>query len=60
MKKCVESGPVVPLQQHWLKSILSKVPENLQQSKPQKELIDEIFTEVKKDFESSAKKSMGS
>ncbi|CAK8689424.1 unnamed protein product [Clavelina lepadiformis] len=58
MKKCVESGPVVPVQQEWLQSILEKIPQKLQTSKQQKEQINEILTEVKSDFETSTRKSM--
>jgi len=59
MKKCVESGPVVPVQPHWLDSMLSKVPEALRQTKAQNELIESIFAEVKSDYDGSIRKSMG-
>ena len=59
MKKCVEAGPVVPLQMHWLESILSKIPAHLKTSKDQKFLIDQIITEIKTNYESSTRKSMG-
>lgn len=59
MKKCAEGGPVVPVQQIWLDSMLEKVPPHLQKSVQQQKDISELFDEVKKDFKSSMKKSMG-
>ena len=59
MKKCVESGPVVPLQSHWLDSIMDKIPNHLKSSKAQKELIDETVAEIKANYEESTRKSMG-
>lgn len=58
MKKCAEGGPVVPVQQIWLDSMLEKVPPHLQKSVQQKKDIQELFDEVKIDFKSSMKKSM--
>nr|XP_026690532.1 dynein heavy chain 12, axonemal isoform X1 [Ciona intestinalis] len=58
MKKCVESGPVVPIQDEWLQSILMKIPPHLKVSKQQNQRINEIFEEVKIDFEASTRKSM--
>ena len=59
MKKCVESGPVVPLQFHWLDSIMSKIPDHLKSTKQQKELINDIVNEIKTNYENSTRKSMG-
>lgn len=59
MKKCVESGPVVPLQESWLMSMLNKIPDHLKATKKQKQLIDEIVEEIKTNYESSTRKSMG-
>lgn len=59
MKKCAEGGPVVPVQQIWLDSMLKKVPAHLQKSVQQQRDIEELFDEVKRDFKSSMKKSMG-
>ena len=59
MKKCVEAGPVVSLQDQWLSSILSKIPDGLKVSPYQKELIESTFHEIRKDFNGSMKKSMG-
>lgn len=59
MKKCVESGPVVPIQEIWLRSMLNKVPSFLQRTSHQKQHIGSLFDEVKTDFTASMKKSMG-
>ncbi|XP_053545345.1 dynein axonemal heavy chain 12 [Bombina bombina] len=56
MKKCVESTPVVPIQKHWLNSILSLIHPALKQGKGNQEIIRELLDEVSKDFEKSMKK----
>ena len=59
MKKCVESGPVVPLQNHWLESMMSKISNHLKSTNKQKEQISEIVDEIKANYETSTRKSMG-
>ncbi|KAM8930418.1 dynein axonemal heavy chain 12 [Pelodytes ibericus] len=56
LKKCVESCPVVPIQRHWLDSMLSLVPASLQQGKDQERLVSELLEEISQDFEKSMKK----
>ncbi|XP_019624138.1 PREDICTED: dynein heavy chain 12, axonemal-like isoform X1 [Branchiostoma belcheri] len=58
LRKCVENGPVVPLQQEWLDSILSMVPQRLQSTPFSREKIQTLFSEVDKDYQASMKKSM--
>uniref|UniRef100_A0A7M4FPW0 Dynein axonemal heavy chain 12 n=1 Tax=Crocodylus porosus TaxID=8502 RepID=A0A7M4FPW0_CROPO len=56
MKECVASNPVVPIQQQWLMSMLKWVPESLREGKDRKLLVEELFGEVKRDFEMSMKR----
>ncbi|XP_070559445.1 dynein axonemal heavy chain 12-like isoform X2 [Ptychodera flava] len=58
MRQCVESGPVVPMEQHWAESILTMIPAKLKQSASMKEYIQELFDEVKGDYKTSMKRSM--
>ncbi|XP_069101059.1 dynein axonemal heavy chain 12-like isoform X1 [Argopecten irradians] len=58
LRKCVEAGPVTPMQPEWNAQILKMVPDRLQQSAMLKEVIKELFDEVKVDFKASMKKSM--
>ncbi|KAM4651998.1 dynein axonemal heavy chain 12 [Discoglossus pictus] len=53
MKKCVERTPVVPIQKHWLNSMLSLVPRSLKEGKDKEACIAELLEEVSKDFEKS-------
>lgn len=59
LKKCVEAGPVTPVQQHWNDNILKMVPERLQQNPALQASIMDLFAEVKQDYNASMKKSMG-
>ncbi|GFS01672.1 dynein heavy chain 12, axonemal-like [Elysia marginata] len=58
LKGCVESAPVEEMQQSWADSILSMVPENLRSGPVLRDLLQELFTEVRSHFESSMRKSM--
>ncbi|XP_073448349.1 dynein axonemal heavy chain 12 [Aquarana catesbeiana] len=58
MKKCVESSPVVPIQKHWLSSMLSLVPQSLQKGKDREVLIQDLLEEVSQDFEKSMKRHL--
>lgn len=59
MKKCVESNPVVPIQQQWLTSMLTLVPQSLMEGKDRELLVEELLDEVTKDFEMSMKRCVG-
>lgn len=58
MKKCVESGPVTTIQRNWCDNILKLIPGNLRE-KRHLDVINDIFDEVKVNYESSMKKAMG-
>ncbi|XP_063405511.1 dynein axonemal heavy chain 12-like isoform X3 [Mytilus trossulus] len=58
LKKCVESGPITPMQKEWSEHILTMIPEKLQMTVPLKEVISELFEEIKQDYTGSMKKSM--
>lgn len=57
MKKCVQSNPVVPIQQQWLMSMLTLVPQSLVAGREL--LIEKLLGEIIKDFEKSMKRCMG-
>uniref|UniRef100_A0A8C5VFT1 Dynein axonemal heavy chain 12 n=1 Tax=Microcebus murinus TaxID=30608 RepID=A0A8C5VFT1_MICMU len=56
MKQCVESSPIVPIQQEWLDHMLMLIPESLKEGKKREELIESLINEVSSDFESSMKR----
>uniref|UniRef100_G1PAG5 Dynein axonemal heavy chain 12 n=1 Tax=Myotis lucifugus TaxID=59463 RepID=G1PAG5_MYOLU len=56
MKQCVESSPIVPIQQEWLDHMLMLVPESLKQGKKREELLQSLISEVSSDFEKSTKR----
>lgn len=58
MKKCVESGPVTPMQKEWAHQILRLLPEPLRTAAYLKEHIKDLFEEIKGDYKNSMKKSM--
>ncbi|XP_063147830.1 dynein axonemal heavy chain 12 [Candoia aspera] len=58
MKKCVESNPVVPIQQEWLISMLTLVPQSLMEGKDREKLVEELLNEVTNDYEMSMKRYM--
>ena len=59
MKKCVEGAPITPMQKEWAQKIVHMIPERLRATPVLKECIRELFDEVKKDYTTSMKKSMG-
>lgn len=59
MKKCVQSNPVVPIQQRWLMSMLTLVPQPLMEGKDRELLIEKLLEEIIKDFEKSMKRCVG-
>ncbi|XP_019508320.1 PREDICTED: dynein heavy chain 12, axonemal [Hipposideros armiger] len=56
MKQCVESSPIVPIQQEWLDHILMLIPESLKEGKEREELVESLINEVSSDFEKSMKR----
>ncbi|XP_048346084.1 dynein axonemal heavy chain 12 isoform X2 [Sphaerodactylus townsendi] len=58
MKKCVASNPIVPIQQEWLTSMLTLVPQHLMEGKDQEKLVKQLLAEVTTDYELSMKRYM--
>nr|XP_044991758.1 dynein axonemal heavy chain 12 [Jaculus jaculus] len=58
MKQCVESSPIVPIQQEWLDHMLMLVPEHLKEGKQRQELLQSLISEVAADFNKSMKRYM--
>ncbi|KAM6256904.1 dynein axonemal heavy chain 12 [Porphyrio hochstetteri] len=56
MKKCVESNPVVPIQQQWLVSILQLVPPSLMEGKDQELLTEKLLEEIINNYETSMRR----
>ncbi|KAM9226992.1 LOW QUALITY PROTEIN: dynein axonemal heavy chain 12 [Leptosomus discolor] len=56
MKKCVQSNPVVPIQQQWLMSVLTLVPQSLMEGKDRELLAEKLLGEVKRDYEMSMRR----
>ncbi|XP_032178971.1 dynein heavy chain 12, axonemal isoform X4 [Mustela erminea] len=56
MKQCVESSPIVPIQQEWLDHMLMLIPESLKEGKEREELMNSLISEVSSDFENSMKR----
>nr|XP_014432906.1 dynein heavy chain 12, axonemal isoform X1 [Pelodiscus sinensis] len=56
MKKCVASNPIVPIQQQWLTSMLTLVPQSLMKGKERELLVEELLDEITKDYEMSMKR----
>uniref|UniRef100_A0A8B9IQ18 Dynein axonemal heavy chain 12 n=1 Tax=Anser cygnoides TaxID=8845 RepID=A0A8B9IQ18_ANSCY len=56
MKKCVQSNPVVPIQQQCLKSVLALVPQSLMEGKDRELLVEKLLGQIIKDFEKSMKR----
>ncbi|XP_051280505.1 dynein axonemal heavy chain 12 [Dicentrarchus labrax] len=51
-KRCMESCPFVPVQQHLLDSIVARVPPKLKESPETKKLLQELCKEVSDDYHS--------
>uniref|UniRef100_A0A8D0W0K3 Dynein axonemal heavy chain 12 n=1 Tax=Sus scrofa TaxID=9823 RepID=A0A8D0W0K3_PIG len=56
LKQCVESSPIVPIQQEWLDHMLMLIPESLKEGKEREELVQSLISEVSSDFEKSMKR----
>ncbi|XP_074537088.1 dynein axonemal heavy chain 12 [Halichoeres trimaculatus] len=50
LKRCVESSPVAPIQQHWLDSIVSRLSPKLRENPETKNLLQKLCKEVSDDF----------
>ncbi|NXW00315.1 DYH12 protein, partial [Fregetta grallaria] len=56
MKKCVQSNPVVPIQQQWLMSMLALVPQSLMEGKDRQLLAEKLLGEIIRDYEMSMRR----
>ncbi|XP_027740579.1 dynein heavy chain 12, axonemal isoform X2 [Empidonax traillii] len=56
MKQRVQSNPVVPIQQQWLRSMLALVPRSLMEGKDRELLTQELLGEIVRDYEKSMKR----
>lgn len=56
MKKCVESNPVVPIQQQWLMSMLTLVPQSLKEGEDRELLAEKLLGEIIRHYEKSMKR----
>lgn len=59
MKKCVQSNPVVPIQQQWLMSVLTLVPQSLMEGKDRQLLAEKLLGEIIRDYEMSMRRCVG-
>ncbi|XP_053173949.1 dynein axonemal heavy chain 12 [Scomber japonicus] len=50
LKQCVESRPFPPIQQHWLDSIVARVPPKLKERPDTNKLLQELCVEVSENF----------
>ncbi|MCI4387417.1 hypothetical protein PGIGA_G00073950 [Pangasianodon gigas] len=50
LKQCVESRPIVPIQQQWLDNMLSLIPPQLRLAPGRTELLEELCKEVSTNF----------
>ncbi|XP_034168074.2 LOW QUALITY PROTEIN: dynein axonemal heavy chain 12 [Pangasianodon hypophthalmus] len=50
LKQCVESRPIVPIQQQWLDNMLSLIPPQLRLEPGRTELLEELCKEVSTNF----------
>lgn len=53
LKKCVQSNPVVPIQQQWLSSIIATVPQSLMEGRVGELLTEDLLKEIVRDYEKS-------
>ncbi|NXO43925.1 DYH12 protein, partial [Locustella ochotensis] len=53
LKKCVQSNPVVPIQQQWLRSMLTMVPQPLMEGRDRELLTEDLLKEIVRDYETS-------
>ncbi|NXO74986.1 DYH12 protein, partial [Sitta europaea] len=53
LKKRVQSNPMVPIQQQWLRSMLAMVPQSLMLGRDRELLTEDLLKEIVKDYETS-------
>ncbi|NWY47178.1 DYH12 protein, partial [Sylvia atricapilla] len=58
LKKCLQSNPVVPIQQQWLRSMLAMVPQSLMEGRDRQLLTEDLLKEIVRDYEKSMQRSV--
>ncbi|NXQ34021.1 DYH12 protein, partial [Alaudala cheleensis] len=53
LKQCVQSNPMVPIQQQWLRSMLTMVPQSLMEGRDRELLTENLLKEIVRDYETS-------
>ncbi|NXW73467.1 DYH12 protein, partial [Hirundo rustica] len=53
LKKCLQSNPVVPIPQQWLRSVLAMVPQSLMEGRDRELLTEDLLKEIVRDYEKS-------
>ncbi|NXN03208.1 DYH12 protein, partial [Sylvia borin] len=53
LKKCLQSNPMVPIQQQWLRSMLAMVPQSLMEGRDRQLLTEDLLKEIVRDYEKS-------
>ncbi|NXN79566.1 DYH12 protein, partial [Bombycilla garrulus] len=53
LKKCVQSNPMIPIQQEWLTSMLTMVPHSLREGRDRELLTEDLLKEIVRDYEMS-------
>ncbi|NXQ14506.1 DYH12 protein, partial [Peucedramus taeniatus] len=53
LKSCVQRNPMIPIQQQWLNSVLTMVPQSLMEGRDRELLTEDLLKEVVRDYETS-------
>ncbi|NXA77466.1 DYH12 protein, partial [Thryothorus ludovicianus] len=53
LKKRVQSNPLIPIQQQWLRSMLAMVPQSLMEGRDRELLTEDLLKEIVRDYETS-------
>ncbi|NWI39194.1 DYH12 protein, partial [Picathartes gymnocephalus] len=53
LKKCVQSNPMIPVQQQWLRSVLAMVLQSLMEGRDRQMLTEDLLKEIVRDYEKS-------
>ncbi|XP_057273657.1 dynein axonemal heavy chain 12 isoform X1 [Pezoporus wallicus] len=56
LKKCVLRNPITPIQQLWLMSMLTLVPQSVMEGKDRKLLVEKLLVEILEDYEKSMRR----
>ncbi|NXT68291.1 DYH12 protein, partial [Chaetops frenatus] len=53
LKRCVQSNPMIPIQQQWLRSMLTMVPQSLMEGRDREMLTEDLLKEIVRNYEKS-------